>query len=93
LVRWEFVKHALALNRPALERADEGLALIEDQEVLLSEHIPDVPTRLGGIDLARSLIYDIIQKSIDDDLVGRFGKIEEDVLGAYWINASRIQLY
>jgi hypothetical protein len=83
----------LVLHRPTLEQADRGLKLIVDQKDLLSEHVSDVSTRLGAVWLSRSFIGDILKRSVDDDLLMRFQKIEEDILGAYWIHASRIQLY
>ncbi|SRR6266436_2016057 len=83
----------LVLNRPALELADHGLKLLIEQEKLLSQHVGEVPTRIGAVWLSRNLIGDIVKKSIDEDILARFKKIEEDILGAYWMNASCIHIY
>jgi hypothetical protein len=48
---------------------------------------------MGAVWLSRTLITDVLKRSIDDDLLMRFQKIEEDTLGAYWVHASKIQLY
>jgi hypothetical protein len=48
---------------------------------------------MGAVWLSRVFIGDILKQSVDEDLLMRFQTIEEDVLGAYWIHASRIQLY
>ena len=83
----------LVLHRPTLEQADRGLKLIDDQKDLLSNHISDVSTRMGAVWLSRAFIADILKRSVDENLLMRFKKIEEDILGAYWINASKIQIY
>ena len=69
----------LVLHRPALEQADSGLKLIIDQKDRLSQHIADVSTRMGAVWLSCNLIADILKRSVDDDLLIRFQKIEEDI--------------
>jgi hypothetical protein len=83
----------LVLHRSVLEQADRGLNLVVEQKELLSKHVPDVSTRMGAVWLSRTLITDVLKRSIDDDLLMRFQKIGEDILGAYWVHASKIQLY
>jgi hypothetical protein len=83
----------LVLHRPALEQADQGLKLIVDQKDVLSQFVSDVPSRIDSISLSRAFIDDILKHSIDEDILERFKKIEEDIFGAYWIHASKIQLY
>jgi hypothetical protein len=83
----------LILHRPNLEQADQGLKLLVDQKDLLSQKVGDISRRIEGVGLSRSLIEDILAKSVDDDVLARFQMIQEDILGAYWIHASKIQLY
>lgn len=83
----------LILNRPALEQAEQGLKLVVDQWDLLTRHLDDVSKDLKAVGTSRALIANILRRSVEKDLLERFGEIEEDILGAYWIHASKIQLY
>lgn len=83
----------LVLHRPALEQADRGLKLVGDQREMLAQRLGDVSTRMGAVGISRSFISEILQHSVEKNILERFGKIEEDILGAYWIHASRIQIY
>jgi hypothetical protein len=83
----------LVLHRPDLELADRGLKLLVDEKDLLSQQVGDISKRIDGVRLSRALIEDTLKKSVDDDVLARFQTIREDILGAYWIHASKIQLY
>jgi hypothetical protein len=83
----------LVLHRPALEQADRGLKLIGDQREMLAQQLGDISTRMEAVGISRSFISEILQHSVEKNILERFGKIEEDILGAYWIHASRIQIY
>ena len=83
----------LILHRPNLEQADQGLKLVVDRKDLLAQQVGDISRKLEGVRLSRSLIEDILTKSVDDDVLSRFQTIREDILGAYWIHAGKIQLY
>jgi hypothetical protein len=83
----------LVLHRPALEQANQGLKLIIDEKDMLANHLADVSARIGAMEVSRGFIAEILARSVEKDILDRFQKIKEDVLGAYWIHASRIQLY
>jgi hypothetical protein len=83
----------LILNRPALEQTDRGLKLVVDEWDLLNRHISDISQHADAVHNSRNLVASILTRSIEKSLLERFGKIEEDILGAYWIHASKIQLY
>lgn len=83
----------LVLNGPALKQAREGLALILSTKEMLSVHLPETSTKINSVDLAQRFIDEILQHSAAEKILERFEKIEEDVLGAYWIRASKIQIY
>ncbi len=83
----------LILHRPALEQADRGLKLLVDEWDLLNQHISDVSQHADAVRDSRNLVATILTQSVEKALLERFGQIEEDVLGAYWIRASKIQIY
>jgi hypothetical protein len=83
----------LALHRPALETANKGLQLLVDNDSLLAQQIPDFCNRLEAVENARALVVDVLKGNVEKAVLERFATINEDVLGAYWIHASRIQLY
>jgi hypothetical protein len=83
----------LVLHRPALEHADHGLNLVLGQRDVLARYMGDVLTRMDAVGISRTFIAEILHRSVDKDLLTRFWTIEEDILGAYWIHASKIQLY
>jgi hypothetical protein len=83
----------LLLYGPTLEQADNGLNLIINKSDMLANYLPEVPKRMEAIAISRSFISDILNRSTKKDILERFQKIEEDILGAYWIHASTIQIY
>lgn len=83
----------LVLHRPALEQADNGLKLILDETHMLAGYLPDISERAEAIAVSRTFISEILNWSAEKDILQRFQKIEEDILGAYWIHASKIQIY
>ena len=83
----------LVLHRPALEQADRGLNLVLNQRDALARYMGDVSTRMDAVGTSSTFIAEILHRSVDKDLLARFRTIEEDILGAYWIHASKIQLY
>ena len=83
----------LVLQHRVLKNADEGLKLILENKYMLSEHLDDFATPFNAVSTTRAFISEIVALSINDDLLSRFKKIEDDVLGAYWIQASKIQIY
>jgi hypothetical protein len=83
----------LVLYRPALEQADQGLKLIVDQSEMLANYLPDTSKGVEAIETSRAFISEILTRSVEIEILDRFRAINEDILGAYWINASKIQIY
>jgi hypothetical protein len=83
----------LVLNRPALMRSDQGLKLIEDHKNMLDNYLGDIAKEVDAIGTSRTFIAKLLGHSVEEDLLARFKSIEQDILGAYWIHASKIQIY
>jgi hypothetical protein len=83
----------LVLHRSALKQADEGLNLVIEQRKMLAHHLGDISTRIDSVRTTRIFIAELLQSSVEEDLLERFKKIEEDILGAYWFHVCKIQLY
>ena len=83
----------LVLHRPRLEQADHGLSLVLDQRDVLAPYLGDVSAQMEAVRTSRTFIAEILNRSVEKNLLARFKEIEVDILGAYWIHASKIQLY
>ena len=83
----------LSFHRPTLEQTDYGLKLLLQERQFLTQHLGDAVKNLDTVEGTRSLIQGILKHSIEKDIFDRFKEIKEDVFGAYWILASKIQLY
>ena len=84
---------ARLFHRPTLEQTDHGLQFLLNQKDFLSHHLGDAAENIDTVSNSRSLIQKILNHSTEKNIFECFKKIEEDVFGAYWILASRIQLY
>ena len=76
-----------------LRRTAEGLSLIADQRDMLTRFMDDVSGEMNAVKITRGFIAEIVKNSVEKDILERFANIEEDVFGAYWIRASKIQIY
>jgi hypothetical protein len=83
----------LVLNRPALEQADQGLKLVIENSEMLANYLPDTSKGVEAIGVSRAFISEILTRSVEKEILDRFRTINEDVLGAYWIYPSKIQIY
>lgn len=83
----------LALHRPALERTREGLQFMLEQADVLADHLGETAESMEGVATSLALIQSILKQPAEADIFDRFKMIEEDVFGAYWISASKIQIY
>lgn len=83
----------LALHRPELEQGVYGLDLVTESASMLAQRLGNISDGLAGVDAAQALIKRIMAHSIEKDILDRFRDIQDDIMGAYWFNASKIQLY
>jgi hypothetical protein len=60
---------------------------------LLANFLRDISAQIEAVGTSRAFIAEILRRSVEKDLLARFQKIEEDILGAYWIHASKVQIY
>ena len=83
----------LALHRPALERTREGLQFMLEEADILAHHLGETAKSMESVATSLALIQSILKQPAEIDIFDRFKMIEEDVFGAYWIRASKIQIY
>ena len=83
----------LILNAPALATAREGLRIIADERDMLARHLGDIANEMASVDSSRGFVERILGHSIERDLAERLEGIEDDILGAYWVHDSKIQIY
>ena len=83
----------LILNAPALATAREGLRIIADERDMLARHLGDIADEMASVDSSRGFVERILGHSIERDLAERLEGIEDDILGAYWVHDSKIQIY
>lgn len=83
----------LAIHRPTLERTEQSLQFLINEKSFLTQHLGDAARNMDSFDSSRFSIKKILNHSTEKNIFECFNKIEEDVFGAYWILASKIQLY
>jgi hypothetical protein len=83
----------LAFHRPTLEQTDHNLGFLLNERDFLTHHLGDAARNMDSVSSSRSLIQNVLKHSTEKNIFECFKKIEQDVFGAYWILASRIQLY
>jgi hypothetical protein len=64
-----------------------------EQHKFLTEHLVEADKSMDGVAASLTLIQGILEHTTENDIFERFKTIEEDVLGAYWFHASKIQNY
>ena len=83
----------LILNDSALQTAQKGLDIVLRDRAMLRDHLGDVSGDIGAVESSQSFISRIREHSIEKTLMERMQAIEDDILGAYWVNDSKIQIY
>ena len=83
------------LNRPLVEKTYQGIELIEKNYKKLSrwEKLPPLEATANEVTNVRKLITSLKEMLVEHELVKRFKKINQDILGAYFFRQPRIELY
>ncbi len=90
LEKWEWW---LVVNGPALQRAREGLEIVAGERGVLEGQLGDVGDDLAAVDRSRRFIERTLGHSVQNAVAERIACIEDDVLGAYWVQESKVQIY
>ena len=83
----------LILFAPALAEARDGLGVIAGQRAMLADHLGDIGDEMDSVESSRRFVERILGHSIERTLAERLEAIEDDILGAYWVHDSKIQIY
>ena len=83
----------LVLFAPALAEARDGLGIIAGQREMLAARLGDIADEMASVDSSRRFVERILGHSIERTLAKRLEEIEDDILGAYWVHESKVQIY
>lgn len=83
----------LVMHGPELTATSSGLAIvIKEKERLAGSEIIK-PSSIQSLKESKELIDAILSRSAAEDIKARLKEIEDDILGAYWVERAAVSVY